>query len=481
VTAASVARRGPAATKRRDVARKALERWRNDPVAFALDVLGLKLWTRQAEILRAVARNGRVAVRSGHKCGKTTTVAILALWYVCTRPRARVIFTAASARQVRSIVWKEIRRLHALAAKRGCPIGGDLHENPENGLQFKDGREILGFSTSDAEKFAGFSSPHQLFIVDEASGVDEAIFAAIEGNRAGGAKLVLISNPTQVTGTFYDAFHTAAAFWHGIHVSSIEAANDNNGIKGLATAEWCQEKLAEWGTESPLYQVRVLGNFPSASNDTVVPLHVVEAARGRWTAEPSDDDAKAPLNLGVDVARYGGDDTVIVARRGNWTAPPVVLTGFDVVEVSGKVLEVVATHARAGEKPSIKVDSAVMGAGVVDILKRHENLSVHAISSSSSTEAEQVSRLRDQLWLDMRKWLAAGGAIAPDGKLQSDLVSPRYGFDASGNTKVESKKELRKRIGRSTDRADALALAIHHAEPEEWTPEIVPLDFSEVA
>lgn len=445
---------------RREVARAALSRWQHDPVAFCREVLGLTPWRRQADILNAVGRHARVAVRSGHKCGKSTSVAALALWFVCTRPRARVIFTAASARQVRSILWKEIRRLHREALR---PIGGDLHENPETGLTFRDGREVLGFSTDDPERFAGFSGPNMLFVVDEASGVGEPIFAALEGNRAGGAKVCLISNPTQVTGTFYDAFHSSAEFWHGIHISSAEAASEGR-IPGLATQEWIDEKRREYGVDSPFYQVRVEGNFPAQSTDSVIPLSVVEAAHRRF----NDTTPEGRLELGVDVARYGGDDTVIVWRRGNYASAPIVLTGFSVTAVTGKVLEVVHAQRRDGERPVVKVDSAQMGAGVVDLLEQRSELQVHPISSSSASSADGYSRKRDQLWFGLRDWLIGGGAIPKDSKLDADLLAPKYGFDVSGRIKVESKEEMRKRLGRSTDRADALALAVHHVDDDAW-------------
>ena len=115
------------------LATSALARWSANPATFVREVLGIRLWRRQEEILHAVHDHRRVAVRSGHKCGNTTALACLALWWVCTRHRARVIMTAASYRQVESVLWREVRRLH-----RGAPVplGGEMHESPESGLQW---------------------------------------------------------------------------------------------------------------------------------------------------------------------------------------------------------------------------------------------------------------------------------------------------------------------------------------------------------
>jgi hypothetical protein len=148
----------------RKIGAVALSRWHSDPISFSREVLRTRLWARQADILLAARDHRRVAIRSGHECGKTTALACLALWWVCTRPRARVIMTAASHRQVASVLWREVRRLHRGAR---VPIGGDMHESPESGLQFKSGAEIIGFSTKEPERMAGFSGPDMLFLVDD--------------------------------------------------------------------------------------------------------------------------------------------------------------------------------------------------------------------------------------------------------------------------------------------------------------------------
>lgn len=419
-------------------------------------MLGIKPWSRQADILRAVCAHRRVAVRSGHKCGKSTAVAILCLWWVCTRPRARVVFTAASARQVRSILWKEIRRLYHGAR---WPIGGEMHEGPENGLQFKDGREIVGFSTDDPERMAGFSGPNMLFVVDEASGVPDAIFEAIEGNRAGGARVVMISNPTQTSGVFYEAFH--GTFWFLIHVSSEEAADECVEGLGLATRDWVDEKRAEWGEDDPRFAVRVRGDFPMQGDDCMVPLALVEAAMAR---EPN---PVGEACLGVDVARYGTDSSVIAPAVGMTVLPLRTVKGFDVVEVAGVVLEEAEKlGATRGIKVTVRVDTASMGAGVADIVRRAEGfcLEVVDVFASSSSTDPSYSRQRDQIWASLVAFLRQGGVLPADETLRSDIVAPKYGFDVQGKIKVESKVELRKRIGRSTDRADAVGLAVFRAE-----------------
>jgi phage terminase large subunit len=435
----------------------ALTRWQ-DPALFALEVLRTKTWARQREILQAVPAHPRVAVRSGHKIGKSSAVTILGLWWALTKPRARVIITAPSYRQVEGVLWKELTRLYRNAA---WPIGGNLHMKPEGGLQFPDGSEIIGFSTNEPERMAGFSGPNMLFIVDEASGIDPKIFEAIDGNRAGGAKIVLISNPTQTSGVFHDAFQSDSSDWHTIHVSSRECAElataELGHGTGLATLEWCDQCLREWGEEDPRYQVRVLGNFPSQAENAMIPVGIVESAKARWGEPPQD----GPLQFGVDVARFGTDYSSVVWSRGNWASMPTRFKGLDNVELAGQVIRLIA-ETRLGDEPVTVCVDATNNAGVADVIRHSDlyNVEIIDVVASESARRSGNARLRDDVWVCLRDWLRTG-AIPNDRKLCADLTAPKYTFDQKGKMKVESKIDLRKRIGRSTDDADALGLAVY--------------------
>lgn len=428
--------------------------------------MGLRLWSRQREVLEAVAGHDRVAVRSGHKVGKSTSAAALALWYVATRPDARVIMTSASGRQVKNILWRELKRLHKRAKVR---LGGVMHDDPNTGYRLPDGREILGFSTDEPEKMAGISGASVLFILDEASGIDEPIFEAIEGNRAGGAKIVMFSNPTRTSGTFYEAFTTKRQFWHCIKISSTETPNVQTGravIPGLATRDWVNEKALEWGKDHPLYEVRVAGDFPSQTENTLIGLALVEAAIARWP----DTSADGALDIGVDVARFGDDDSVITARRGNKVLEILAIHGMDGIQIAGKTIELAKKH-RHGEPIRIKVDVIGVGASVVDQLNysdfaKEEGVTIHAVNVASAATSEEYPKLRDQIWFATQGWLKDGGSIPSIPRLEAELVAVTYKFDAQGRQKVESKDEMKKRLKCSTDYADSLGLSIYQP-PEQ--------------
>ena len=439
--------------------RKATGARSTDPVEYAWQVFGMRLWPRQAEITRAVSRHKRVAVRSGHKVSKSHTCALLAIWWVDTHARGRVVITAPGNTQIRTIVWRELRYL-ASHSTRPLPQPAQL---PAVGMQWPDGREIIGFSTSEAERIAGQSGPEMLFIVDEASGVEEYIYEALEGNRAGGAHILLVGNPTKPVGTFYDAFHSKSAFWETLHISSLEAAAHEPHIPGLAEREWCEEKLREWGEHSPLYQVRVLGEFASRNEASVIALEEVVAARRRH--EDGVVDKGALLCIGVDPARFGEDHTAIAATRGARLVQLTTHHGLETTSVVSEVLLVLDRLRVPGEKPAhVKVDTVGLGAGVADVLraKNAENLyMVEEVNASERADADgEYTNLRAELWFALADWLRTG-AIPADDWLDAELLSPQYDFDNRGRRRVEPKKDVKKRLGRSPDRADALALAVY--------------------
>lgn len=380
----------------------------------------------------------------------------IALWWAHEKPAGRVVLTATTNPQIRNILWKEIRRL-VHAANVSFPKVAAL---PSLGIQWDDGREIIGFSTKESERMAGISGAELLFIVDEASGVPEDIFDAIEGNRAGGAHILMLGNPTQPAGQFYDSFHSKASLYETFHISSVEAANNPIEIPGLATKDWVEEKLREWGPDDPRYQVRVGGDFADSAESTVIPLAVVSAAQDRWHDERA---SGSRLELGVDVARFGDDETVVVARRGNKVLEIVARSQLDGPQVKDLVLAIAKRHHAKGEqKPLAKVDNCGVGLGVVYLLRQSSDVQVLGVNAAErSSQPDEYVNLRSQLWFGLSDWLRDGGCIPIDSKLEAELLCPRYDFDARNRRRVEKKDEIKKRIHRSPDRADALALAVH--------------------
>lgn len=441
---------------------------KGDPVRFAEEVFGLRVWRRQAEFLRACRDHARVSVTSGHKTGKTRSLAILAWWFTSdpeARPQARVPMTSSSAEQLKRAFWREVTALWRIAKARGY----DLPEpalDPATGVRWEDGREIFGFSTKDAERAAGVSGAWIKYLIDEASGVAATIFEAIEGNRAGGSKgstsTVLASNPTQQSGEFFESHHGKRDLYHPMTMSSEEAAATEPPIAGLATREWIDEKRREWGEDSPIYAVRVLGRFPGQSNDAVMGLTPILDAVERWEGTAAD----GPLVVGLDVARFGDDETVAACRRGRKVIKVIRLAPGDGPDTAKRLTVALADAklARQGEVPTVNVDAIGVGASVFDALKRDASVKAAAVNTgSASKRPDEFANLRAELHFAGRAWVAEGGALPDDAKLQAEAVAPKYKTDARGRVLVESKDDIRKRLGRSPDACDAWLLSLYAA------------------
>jgi hypothetical protein len=437
---------------------------RRCPVTYAREVFGLRVWKRQEELLEAARDHDRVSVASGHKTGKSTSFAVLAWWWTSdpeNRPAARVAMSSASGRQVRKILWREIRALWRRAKARGYDLGPEPALDPETGVQWPDGREVFGFTAKDPEKAAGTSGAWLLFLLDEASGIPEEIFEAIEGNRAGGAKVVLASNPTQQSGEFYESHHQKRRFYRALTVSSEEAAEVDPPIPGLATRAWIEEKREEWGEDSPLYHVRVAGRFAAQATDAVIGLGLVldavERGRGR-TLDPLED-----LVVGFDVARFGDDETILAPRQGKYLHPLIPLPPGDGPDTAARAMVALrdAGLLDIGDKPRFVVDANGVGASVYDALARRTDCSAVAVNTSvAADERADYVNLRAELHFRFKEWLRTGGCLPDDDRLQSELVAPKYRVGTGNRLQVESKDDMRKRLRRSPDRADAAMLSL---------------------
>lgn len=468
------------------------EHYRTHPVEFFREVLGVEPWSRQIEIIEAVRDNMRVSVRSGHKVSKSTSAAGLALWWYCSYPDARAVMSSVTSRQVDEILWRELTMRKARAR---VPIGGVIGKLARTGLKSTDFRQIVGFTARQAEAVAGISGANLLYILDEASGIPETIFHAIEGNRAGGAKVVLFSNPTKNEGEFFESHHSKRHLYTCIHISSEESPNVVEGrsvIPGLATREWIEEKREEWGVDSAIYQVRVRGEFPREEASKVVQLHLVLDAEQRWEDAP----AAGRLHVGLDPVGQGDDDFGMVARRGGkvlevTTAapPPASLKTPDEVAdwFVAKAVEFINRHRTALEgAPAVKVDTTG-GAGnlggrfAAKLRQRFgeskgvqlAELEVFSVDASAKSTDGRFPLMRDALWFGVAEWLRAGGALPPeklsdgtfcaahDKKLVAELTAPGFALDLHERPKVDKKDIIREKIKRSPDRADAVGLAIY--------------------
>jgi phage terminase large subunit len=430
-----------------------------DPVGFARQVLGVDPWSKQREILEAVRDHRRVAVRSGHGVGKTATAAIAVLWFHDTFADSRVISTAPTfSPGVKDLLWRDVRAFHSRA------LGAIRSKLLDTRLERGEKWFAEGYSTDKPERFQGHHAEHILYVVDEASGVDERIFEAGEGFLTSEhARVLLISNPTQPAGQFYRAFHSERDQWHTVHVSCTDAPAftgervSDAARAGLVTREWVDEKREQWGEDSVPFQVRVLGDFPAGSDDTVCALGDVEAAQARL-----DRSNGSPVVVGVDVARFGSDETVISVRRGNRVRVVHRAVGQDTMRTVGKALEVARDLAGSGTSPAslmrIVVDDTGVGGGVTDRLREIGHFQVIGFQAGAAAWTSDYPNRRSELWFSFSQRLRELDLDPADEQLAADLVAPRYQLDSRGRRVVEAKALTKKRLGRSPDSADSVLL-----------------------
>lgn len=463
-------------------------KYAKDPVAFFREVLGVEPWDRQIEILEAVRDYPRVAVCSGHKIGKSTSVSGLALWFYASFSDARAIMSSTTSRQVDQILWRELRMLRARGGRcvackaadpdailipRPCPhsaiIDGEQGDLARTGLKSEDFREIVGFTAREAEAVAGISGRNLLYLMDEASGIPDEIFEAVEGNRAGGARIVLVGNGTRNEGEFFEAFNSKAHLYKTIRISSEETPNVARGtlfIPGLATREWIEEKKLEWGEDSPLYRVRVKGEHATFEEGKIFSLHAIGESEKRWP----DTLEAGRLYIGLDPAgpQGNGDESVFCVRRGMKQLHFRAFLGLDPDMHLMQLLGLIREYRLPNETAVVVVDAeGPIGKKTCNRFREYSeehptvfDLFTVRASDGAKRDPKEYDRVRDELAANLEQWMRAGGAILEDVKLERELHCLEWTQRVNGKLKLTGKEEVRKAIGRSPDRYDALALSV---------------------
>lgn len=431
------------------------EHLRENPDYFVGSIIGDDPWDMQTSILRAIARYRRVCVRSCHGIGKTRLLAWAALWFLFSFANSRVITTAPTFQQVENLLWRDLRVCYNKALVN---LGGRLLTTR---LEVGDDWFAVGLSTEkDTDKFQGQHAKYSLFLVDEAAGVDERIFTGIESSITGEFnKLLLVGNPTALAGTFYQAFRDVD--YKKFKVPYFETPNfQGNGVVRpyLVTPLWVDERKKKWGEDSPLFMARALAEFPEVGDDTLIHLRWVEDALTR-APEPGESN-----ELGVDVARFGSDETVIAHRRGTAVRIALVLNGCDTMRTAGEV----ARLLRETGASVAKIDTVGIGAGVYDRLKELNFPVVEMIAGARASDDDQYVNASSEWWWNAREMFREGKiALEHDDLACAQLSARKYKFDSRGRIVLESKDEMKKRGLDSPDRADAIILAL---APQGFTP-----------
>lgn len=421
----------------------------DDPVLFVETVLDVTPQKWQAEALRAVASHDRVSIASGHGVGKTAFQSWLVLWWLLTHYPCKVAVTANTAHQLSDVLWTEIDKW----ARRLPEAWKDLLDFKSDKISLKGASDSFAVARTsrreNPEALQGFHSENMLFLCEEASGIPDVVFQVGEGAMStAGAKTVMCGNPTRSEGFFYESHHNQRHRWKAMTVSCHDSTT---------VSEQFLEGMAEkYGEDSNVYRVRVLGQFPTQSDDVLLPLYLVEEATKRDVeASPT-----TPVVWGLDVARFGGDRSAIAKRQGQVLLEPIkTWQGKDLMEMAGIVLSEYEACPWTLRPTAIYIDAIGIGAGLADRLRELDMPAVAVQVSETASLKDRFNRLRDELFWSAREWFEGRDVFIPeDDTLIQEVTGIRYKYLSNGKLKVESKDEMKRRGQRSPDVADAFVL-----------------------
>ena len=436
------------------------KRIQQDPVFFIEEVLGNPLWDKQKEIVEAVRDHKEVAVRSCHASGKSYVSGRIVHWYLNAYKNSVVITTAPTFRQVKEVLWREIKG--SCSGKKIYPDKAIL----DTAINISPQHFALGLSTDKPDQFQGFHSPHLMVLIDEASGIDPLIEEAIDGLTP--EKIVRIGQPLSNEGRFADSFRHPDI--KKMRISAFDCPNVSSGevvIPGLITAEDVEKFKIRYGEDSDVYRVRVLGEFPSQDADSLISIDDVVNAQNRTVKVPPHFEKR----MGVDVARYGDDSSVICVRQMEKVIRKERFYGMDTMQIAGLVLKIAKEEYVKPE--NIFIDVIGVGAGVVDRL-RHQGWNVNEVNvANSPQDKENFVNLRAELYAkNVKDWLQTADLPQDDDWLE--LASIKYKFNSSGKLQLEKKEDMKKRGLDSPDVADSLMLTFadsgHFVMPEASDP-----------
>ncbi|MCD8140313.1 MAG: hypothetical protein LUE17_11145 [Planctomycetaceae bacterium] len=417
----------------------------DDPAAFARSVLRLEPTAQQAEFFGELAKPGaRVAVRSGHGTGKSTALAVAALWFLSTRRDALVPCTAPTAHQLQDVLWRELRRLITRlddACRAWFLVTSDR-------ITLKNSGGMIVARTARPENpdaLQGFHAPEILFVIDEAAGVNDVIFEVARGALSTpSARVALTGNPTRLSGYFHNAFHGARNTWARLVFSCLDSP--------LVAPDYAAEIAQEYGEDSDVYRVRVLGEFLTQGFHNLISLEMVDRAMER-TAPPFPPVGAARI-FGVDPAWLGPDRSAVVFRQGRVANVLFSVRGAD----TSRLAEMVARRAEELRPDAIFVDQTGVGAGVLDQIKRLGFNALGVAFAGKPLEPERFLNKRAEIWWAMREWIEKDAVLEPNRELRDDLITPEYSYTYNGKIQLEGKDAMRRRGHASPDLADALAL-----------------------
>lgn len=453
--------------------------YRKSPVLFAHEVLLFKPDDWQQDALMDLAENPKVSIKSGQGVGKTGIEAVALLWFLTCFPYPRVVATAPTKQQLHDVLWSEVAKW-----QEKSPLLKNLLKWTKTYI-YMIGYEKRWFATARTatkpENMQGFHEDNMLFIVDEASGVADPIMEAILGTLSGeNNKLLMCGNPTKTSGTFFDSHTSDRALYKCYTVSSKNSERTNK--------ENIDSLIKKYGWDSNVVRVRVRGEFPNQEDDVFIPLSVIEQC-GSKVFELEEKDFLPYVILGVDVARFGNDETIIYRNARGKLELVANRRGQDLMRTAGDIvvqyIKIIKMFPKYKGKIYINIDDTGLGGGVTDRLrevKREQGLNrlcvipinaaerIETDTKAGKEAAEYYNDLTTHMWATIKELMEHKQIeLEDDSETVAQLSSRKYIVASNGKLELEKKKDMKKRGLDSPDRADAAALSVYLGKIKKYT------------
>lgn len=395
----------------------------------------------------------KMAAKTGRGPGKTAVEAWLILWLMSTRPNFAGFATANTGDQLDDKLWRELALWHRRA------INAHWFTWTATRFYHNDAKETWGVDAlkwreNNPDALGGLHNAGrgQAALVDEGSGVPASVYDVIDSTMTDPDSFIFVfGNPMRKSGRFYELFTRFAHRWHNMTVDCRRAKAPNQQV--------IANTIEDWGLDSDYVRVNVLGEFPHQDADTLIPLPLIEAARTRIAMEC---ERYRPV-WGVDPARFGDDRTAMCVRRHRRVEETAQWRGLNTMQIVGRLKDKLDDLGHDDRPTAILVDVIGIGAGVVDRLRELDlgDTAVVAINVAESAAVRaKFHRLRDEMYWKGREYFERMDVQVEDATIGAELADVLYSFTSTGQIKIESKSDIKERLGRSPDVGEAFLLSL---------------------
>jgi phage terminase large subunit len=442
------------------IMRSIVDQWRESPSFFVRDQFRVEPDRWQEGVLEAFPHNERLAMKACKGPGKTALMAWIAWYFLATRREPKIAATSITADNLADNLWSEMAKW-----RQRSPYLVQHFEWTKSRIFAKACPETWWMSarswnrsTDQSEQgntLAGLHADYILFLLDESGGIPDAVMAAAEAalSSCREGHIVQAGNPTHLEGPLHRACTSERGLWH---LTEITADPDDPQRSSRVTKLWARQQIEKYGRDNPWVLVNVFGRFPPSSLNALIGPEECRAATRRCYGES--DIRRAPRVLGVDVARYGDDASVIFPRQGLQAYPPLKYRNLDGVEGAGAV----SLKWKEWDANAVFIDdTGGWGASWIDQLRR-TGREPTPVGFAGAATAERYANKRTEMYFRAIEWIKSGGALPPETtqgvpELIAALSQTTYGFRGD-RLLLEPKDQVKQRLGYSPDDADAFAL-----------------------